>query len=295
MEDFISESKKTIIENGIYTGKRKNGRSLFEQRALKILYNKEKEGVEVSLGNTIVFCKINTNITEPKKSRQNEGKFLIRVNLNNLLNKKSCDNIREKSDEITKILEKTIKGSKALDVESLNIKIGKYCWEIILELTLIRNDGNIQDAMNYAALAILLKYEYKPLQIDKKNISIEQNKKNKKFSLNHIPILQTFAVLNKNGEFLIFDPDLEEEVVANGLLSIAVNLYGDICCIHKPGDSLISYELMKKVFEFCTKKAKDVCAVFKNFVLNDNGNLEVYKDDNFFIDRTLLGDMVIED
>lgn len=40
-------------------------------------------------------------------------------------------------DEIVKILEKSIKGSKALDVESLNIKIGKFSWEIILDLTLI--------------------------------------------------------------------------------------------------------------------------------------------------------------
>ena len=63
-------------------------------------------------------------------------------------------------DEITKILEKSIKGSKALDVESLNIKIGKFSWEIILDLTLINHDGNILDAMNYAAIALLLKYKF---------------------------------------------------------------------------------------------------------------------------------------
>jgi len=55
-------------------------------------------------------------------------------------------------------LEKSIKGSKALDVESLNIKIGKFAWEIILELTLMENDGNIIDTMNFAALAIVLRF-----------------------------------------------------------------------------------------------------------------------------------------
>ena len=294
MEDFLSTSKKAIIEQSIFTGKRLSGRTLFEQRPLKILYNTSKSGVYISLGKTEVFCKITTNITEPRKNRQSEGKFLLKINLNNLLNKKK--NIREKSDEITKILEKTIKGSKALDVESLNIKIGKFCWEIILELTLLKNDGNITDAMNYAALAILLKYEYKPFKIEKKEIKITKSLKNKKFSLNHIPILQTFAILNKNGEFLIFDPDQNEENVCNGNLSIAVNLYGDICCVHKPGDSIISYDLMKKVFEFCTKKAKDVCEVFKRFVLEDGGDLEVFKEDDFFRggSKGNLGEMVIE-
>ena len=69
-------------------------------------------------------------------------------------------NIKSMGDEITKILEKSIKGSKALDVESLNIKIGKFSWEIILDLTLIHHDGNILDAMNYAAIALLLRYKF---------------------------------------------------------------------------------------------------------------------------------------
>jgi len=80
-------------------------------------------------------------------------------------------------DKISKVLEQSIKESKALDVESLNIKIGKYCWEIILDLSLVHNDGNIMDAMNYAAMALLLKYEYKKVSVEKESLVISDQLK----------------------------------------------------------------------------------------------------------------------
>ncbi len=58
MEGFISFSKKQIIKDSLSIGKRLNGRSLLEQRKLKIVFNKSKTGVEVNLGKTKVFGKI---------------------------------------------------------------------------------------------------------------------------------------------------------------------------------------------------------------------------------------------
>lgn len=74
-----------------------------------------------------------------------------------------------------------------MDVESLNIKIGKYCWEVILDLSLVEYDGNVMDAMNYAAMALLLKHEHRQVSAEKDKLVIGDSLK--KFSLNHIPIL----------------------------------------------------------------------------------------------------------
>lgn len=115
----------------------------------------------VELGRTKVFARIHTNIREPRKERQNEGMFFIRVNLAVLRKENNLpSSMRNMGDEISKVLEQSIKESKALDVESLNIKIGKFCWEIVLELSLVEYDGNLLDAMNYAAMSLLLKYEF---------------------------------------------------------------------------------------------------------------------------------------
>ena len=167
MDALISNSKRKILQDLIVQNKRMDGRSLIESRKLQILFNREKNGVQVNLGETQVYGKLVTNIVEPKKVKQSEGQFKIRVNLGTLLNRKNLkQNVKSMSDEIVKILEKSIKGSKALDVESLNIKIGKFSWEIILDLTLVHQNGNVLDAMNYAAIALLLKYRFQPVEVD---------------------------------------------------------------------------------------------------------------------------------
>lgn len=132
--------------------------------------------------------------------------FFIRVNLGVLHNQPNLSySVRTIGDEISKVLEQTIKESKALDVESLNIKIGKYCWELVLDLSLIEYDGNILDAMNYASMALLLKYEYKKVKVEESKIVVEDDIK--KFSLNHVPLLQTFGIINQNEEdYVILDP-----------------------------------------------------------------------------------------
>ncbi len=64
-------------------------------------------------------------ITEPRRNRKNEGFFFIRVDLGRLVNKRGAkQRPKDLGDEITKVLEKSLKDSQALDTQSLNIKIG---------------------------------------------------------------------------------------------------------------------------------------------------------------------------
>lgn len=172
--------------------------------------------------------------------------------------------MRSLGDEISKVLEQTIKESKALDVESLNIKIGKYCWDVELELNLISYEGNILDAMNYAAMALLLKFEFRKVSVENQELVVGDQIK--QFSLNHIPILQTFAIFNGEKDLVVLDPTAEEEEICNGLLVIAVNVYGDICFIHKPGNSIIDMELLMNLIQLCVKKSKEIGFTFKKFV-----------------------------
>ena len=100
-------------------------------------------------------------------------------------------------------------------MESLNIKIGKFCWEINIELTLVSNDGNFLDAMNYATLACLLRFKHNFVVAENNLLRIyAPNEKAKKvFSLNHLPFLFSFGILNENQsvsdeseDYVIFDP-----------------------------------------------------------------------------------------
>jgi exosome complex component RRP45 len=112
MEGFISNSKKSHIAEALKRGVRQDGRNLLDSRSLKILFNSVNEAVEVDLGQTRVIAKMTANITEPRIDRQNEGFIVIRADLAALGNVYAGKTIRDISDEVVKVLEKSIKGSK---------------------------------------------------------------------------------------------------------------------------------------------------------------------------------------
>jgi exosome complex RNA-binding protein Rrp42 (RNase PH superfamily) len=53
------------------------------------------------------------------------------------------------------MLETVIKHSKVLDVETLGISLGKLCWRLVVEVSLLEYDGSIEDAVLLAVLALL--------------------------------------------------------------------------------------------------------------------------------------------
>ena len=87
----------------------------------------------------------------------------------------------------------------------------------MLELSVISYDGNYFDALNFAAIAALLKYKHKvALEIGESLKFYEESEKSKKgFILNQIPCLFTFAILNDDkldsvsaGDVLLMDPSV---------------------------------------------------------------------------------------
>ena len=119
MNHFLSSEKQDLIKEGIRAGLRIDGRTMLDTRPLRILYNSNLNGVEIALGNTKVFGKITANITEPRPDKQNQGFVAIRVDLG-LLSSKSTDSgyIRHLNDEIVKVIENSVKGSKYFNKSS---------------------------------------------------------------------------------------------------------------------------------------------------------------------------------
>jgi exosome complex RNA-binding protein Rrp42 (RNase PH superfamily) len=80
---------------------------------------------------------------------------------------------------------------------------------------LINNDGNFLDAMNFAALACILRFKHNFVVAENNQLRVYSSteKARKVFSLNHLPFLFSFGILNENqsvseeGEdYVIFDP-----------------------------------------------------------------------------------------
>lgn len=82
---------------------------------MKIIFNEQQDGVEISLGKTKVYSKISSKIVEPSSNSPNEGKIQFVVNLKLLMDTKQAfseTRAGELSIEISKVLERIIIGSK---------------------------------------------------------------------------------------------------------------------------------------------------------------------------------------
>lgn len=112
MNEFLSNAKQRLLRKAIQSGIRADSREIFSFRNLKIMFNKDNENVEVTLGETKVTSHIEVSITEPRIDRQGEGFINFKVDLNVLQSTYSFKQIKERNDEIVKILDKTIRGSR---------------------------------------------------------------------------------------------------------------------------------------------------------------------------------------
>jgi len=99
-----------------------------------------------------------------------------------------------------------------LDVESLSILTGKCAWSILVELTLVNNDGNLIDTFYLAAIVALLHFKKPFVSIESDNEVIVHDEKDKMLqalSIPHIPIAFTFAFFN-DSTTVIMDPSVRK-------------------------------------------------------------------------------------
>jgi exosome complex component RRP45 len=82
-------------------------------------------------------------------------------------------------------------------------------------------------------------------------------------SLAHIPIAITVALTENN---LIADPSGTEELVAKSRLTISMNVYKEICNIHKPGGMSISEETLSGCVKLAEQRIKETTEWMRTMV-----------------------------
>jgi exosome complex component RRP45 len=202
-----------------------------------------------------VVARVKADIVIPKPDRPSEGPIVFRVDTG------IKDDSRKLSTEIGKLFEKIIKESNALDPSSLCITTGKYVWALTCETTLISDEGNIIDAMSFALVLALLDFRKPGVTVEKGQVQLKTNLQ--ALSVHHIPVSFTFGLM-ENGVFL--DPYLQEEEAYEGRITITINVYKDVCSIHKPGGMPIEHSTLIKLVEVCELKVKEFTSLIRNFV-----------------------------
>lgn len=80
------------------------------------------------------------------------------------------------SVELNRLLERNVKQSQCLDLESLCIRAGEKVWQVRVDLNTLNHDGNILDCANCALICALSHFRIPEVSVVGDQIKIVKNK-----------------------------------------------------------------------------------------------------------------------
>ena len=239
-EGIVAESKKSYIRKLALQGTRIDGRQFDEVRPIKITtgFVKRAEGSAlVELGETRVLVGVKIEPGEPFPDTPNMGIMTTNVELVPLASPTfEPGPPSEEAIELARVVDRGIRESHAIDMEKLVIEEGEKVWIVFIDMHVLDYHGNLFDACGIAALAAL------------NNATVPASRygygEDFKLPLNHYPVPVTFA---KIGEWIVADPNLDEESIAKARLTVTTNEEGKINAMQKGLYGTFTYDEVKKV------------------------------------------------
>ncbi|CAD2108986.1 exosome complex component RRP45, putative [Plasmodium vinckei] len=250
---------------------RLDGRNFDDSRNISIYFLGEYGNVEVSIGNTKVVCKITSEIVKPYDKKPNEGIIKINLDIESFSTFNDISKITDECLEIKNLIERIFKASNILNFESLCIIPYKKVWCLLINITVIENDGNLYDSCYLSAYSALVHFRNNSVNIDNAgNVIIDEEEVNySPLSVHNSPILTTFAYFSFE-EICLVDPSSYEEEFMSSKLSIAINKNGNLISILKPGGLPISYDKILQGIELAKKRVKSILKILEDALKEDN-------------------------
>ena len=237
--EVVSELMREHIVKLVASGRRVDERGPEEIRKLTIEkdYIKTAEGsARVKLGNTDVLVGVKIATGEPYADTPDSGVLTTSVELIPMASPTfESGPPRPEAIELARVVDRGIRETKTVDLEKLVITPGEKVWVVFIDIHVLDYDGNLFDASSYGTLAALscakmpgrlTGGEDRPLPVD------------------HWPISITAAKIRNA---IVFDPQLDEERIADARLTVATDENGDIRAMQKGLSGSFSYGEVRHV------------------------------------------------
>ncbi|RMY02946.1 hypothetical protein D0868_07712 [Hortaea werneckii] len=227
---------------------------------------------DVWLGKTRVLCNISSEVVAPYADRKFEGLFTINCELSPM---GSTAFEAGRTDQLplplSRLLEKTLRRSGALDTESLCIIAGQKCFHVRADLHVLDHDGNLLDACCIALVAALLHYRRPDVEVKGEEVTVFDPRERDpvKLNLHHSPFCVTFSYFD-SGEIVLQDANLLEEQCKEGEVIVGINRFGEVCQIAKYGGAPVEGLEMLKCVSAALERVKMLDAFVKEELRKDD-------------------------
>jgi len=254
------KASESYVRKLVEEGMRVDERKFDEFRPIKIEKNviKTAEGsAQVTIGNTNVLVGVKMSVGEPFPDTPNEGVLIVNAELVPIASPTfESGPPNEDAVELARVVDRGIRESKCIDLESLCIEEGKKVWMVNIDIHVLDHDGNLIDASAIGAIAALLgtkvpKYE---------NEKVDTSRFERELPVRDVPVAITTV---KIGDKLLIDPNVEEEDALDARVTLATNENGDLCAAQKGGNGYFTTEELEKAADLSILKGKEIRNLIK--------------------------------
>ncbi|XP_061130421.1 exosome complex component RRP45-like [Syngnathus typhle] len=270
-ETPLSNCERDFLLKAIQEKKRLDGRQTYDYRKLKIMFGTDFGCCFVELGKTRVMAQVSCELVAPKESRPNEGIMFFNIELSPMASPAFEQGRQsELSVKLNRQLERCLRNSKCIDLESLCVVSGEKVWQIRVDVHTLNHDGNLMDAASITAIAALCHFRRPDVGIQGDEITVySPNERDPiPLSIYHMPISVSFAFFQQ-GTYLLVDPCEREERVMDGLLMIAMNKHREICSIQSSGGIMLLKEQVMRCSKIASVKVSEITKLITKALEND--------------------------
>lgn len=250
-------------------GERLDNRGLLDFRPISVILNplEKTEGSSlVRLGKTQVLVGVKLDLGVPYKDRPNEGVLQVHAEFVPLASPSfEPGPPDENAIEVARIVDRSLREPKAVKLEELVIEPERLVWVVYDDIYLVDHGGNIVDASMLASMLALAVAKMPGLTRTEQGYRIERGIRERALPISVLVATVTIAVI---GDVLLVDPSLEEESVADTLITVAVDEHGRICGAQKRGEKSVSRSTIEQSINIAIEKSKWLISLMKNILNN---------------------------
>ena len=237
-----------------------DGRGQFERRnidlEIDVLSNAEGSA-KVVWGGTIVYAGVKFALREPYPDRPADGSLMTSAELRPVANVKyepgppSAESI-----ELGRVVDRGIRESGCIDMESLCVVPGESVWNVNLDIHVMSDKGNIFDACALAGIAAL-----KTATVPANRFDIGEDHK---LPVNKIPIMCSYK---RVGGRFVYDPSEEEELGGSERIHITLGDDGHVHSLQKGLKGTFSTAEFAEIFTNAGKQSEELRKIVEEMVI----------------------------
>ena len=181
-------------------------------------------------------------------------------------------NIHRQSEQeviLSRILEKAIRRSNAIDTESLCIIAGAKCWSVRADVHILDADGGLVDTSCIAIMAALQHFRRPDVSVDGEKVTVHTMAERVPvpLSIMHHPICVSFSFYHA-GEVVLVDANNQEEQVREAELIVTTNDF-ELCQIAKLGGIPIDAVALLRCTNLALQMTRDINEFIKKKLAED--------------------------